>query len=373
MQKTAIVLFITLLVSGCAAPGAYRKAGISPRVEEVSVSGSKYVRAKEAADAYAADWYWDSTMKIFTMTKSSSQAKVMVGSSLADLNGRIVNLKKDTEIHNGELLISADFISKVAGACFLSDVCEKKVGKSAAIKTIASKGKPCIDTIVVDAGHGGKDPGAIGRDGTYEKNVVLNVAKRLKKHLASRGINVIMTRDTDTFISLGGRTEKANSNKAKLFVSIHANANKYRSINGFEVYYFSEATDDDARALAAAENAALDKENGNLVNPTTNLKAIIWDLKYSEYRAQSIRLARSISRYINDDLSIRNRGIKSARFYVLKNTRMPAVLVETAYLSNQYDEKKLADSSFREDIALAISKGVLSYCDEYERREGYTN
>ncbi|MBI3318865.1 MAG: N-acetylmuramoyl-L-alanine amidase [Candidatus Omnitrophica bacterium] len=228
-----------------------------------------------------------------------------------------------------------------------------------------------LKTVVIDAGHGGKDPGAIGRAGLREKSVTLDIARRMRDLLQQDGLNVVMTRDSDRFISLSRRCQIANQERGDLFVSVHANASRRRSISGYEVYILSDATDDHARALEAAENASLESEVGASASQQT--EAIVWDLLYTENRAESRELASSICRGLAlTQFSSRNRGVKSARFYVLKGTRMPAILVEVGFVSHPAEEERLRTAEHRQRLAEGIRKGILSFRAQAEKRYAYT-
>lgn len=221
--------------------------------------------------------------------------------------------------------------------------------------------------ITVDAGHGGHDPGAHGRNGLKEKMVTLDISKRLADLLRKDGFQVVMTRNDDRFIPLPGRPAIANRAGADLFVSVHANASRSRAAGGFEVYYLSEATDDHARALEAAENAALPHEMGGSVPAQT--QAILWDLLYTEHRMESSELATHICRGMSgSDLASKNRGIKSARFAVLKGARMPAVLVEVGFLTHSGEESRLRTPLHRQKVAEGIRRGILAFRDDLERK-----
>ena len=221
--------------------------------------------------------------------------------------------------------------------------------------------------VSLDAGHGGHDPGAIGRAGLREKSVTLDITRRLRDLLEQEGFRVVMTRDQDRFISLSQRSEVANRQKADLFVSIHANASRRRSISGFEVYYLSEATDDHARAIEAAENALLPSEVGESTPKGT--QAIVWDLLYTEYRAESTELAAQVCRGLTkSQIPSQNRGVKSARFAVLKGARMPAILIEVGFVSHLAEEARLRTATYRQRVAEGIRNGILAFQEDYEER-----
>jgi N-acetylmuramoyl-L-alanine amidase len=220
---------------------------------------------------------------------------------------------------------------------------------------------PKIRNIVIDAGHGGGDPGAIGKAGLRERDVTLDIAKRLASLLRSSGYNVIMTRSADIFVPLARRVQIANNSKADLFISIHANANRVRSLSGFEVYHISGGINDYRRALSAAEKEKLNFSSDCISHPSLNLKTMLWDMIYTSNRGQSLELARDICHSINSNLNTRVIGIKDANFYVLRGTTMPSLLVEIGFLSNSNEERMIRNSSYRQQVASAIREAVDAY------------
>jgi len=224
-----------------------------------------------------------------------------------------------------------------------------------------------VNVIVIDPGHGGVDPGAVGRRGLYEKDANLSIAKYLRKLiLDSLDIKVIMTRDKDKYISLKTRTNIANRNSADLFISIHCNASSKKSkMRGFETYFLSEARTNEARAVAMRENASL-KFDG--IEPTDVVSNILIDLAQTAYLEESNRFAEYIQESAEKHLSIPSRGVKQAGFYVLRGAFMPAVLVECAFISHPEEEKLLKQKSFRKKLAQCIFRGIKNYIIDYERR-----
>ncbi|GMR04269.1 MAG: N-acetylmuramoyl-L-alanine amidase [Thermodesulfobacteriota bacterium] len=225
------------------------------------------------------------------------------------------------------------------------------------LKRYASKKK---FTIVIDAGHGGKDPGALGRKGTREKDITLKIArlvsKKLSRKLSSR---IIMTRTRDIFIPLEERTAIANSKGADLFVSIHVNSSPRRSASGVETYILSLTNDQEARRVAARENATTKKG-------LSDLEFILADLIKTAKTNDSIRLATSVQDRLVNRLKRRYRGIngygvKGAPFYVLVGTRMPSILVEVSFISNARDEKRLRSSSYLNELAEGITRGIIEH------------
>lgn len=216
--------------------------------------------------------------------------------------------------------------------------------------------------ILIDAGHGGHDPGAVGPNGTKEKDVNLAIALALKNLFnKDKNYKVILTREDDTFIPLSERTNIANKNKVDLFISVHNNANIKREMSGFEIYFLSEnASDSEAAATAALENSVIsleDKPKGQ----KAVLQNMLWSMTVNEFINESSELASFISGETPRRLKTINRGIKQANFYVLRGAQMPAVLVEGAFISNYSEEAKLNTRNFQLAIADSIYEGVKKY------------
>jgi N-acetylmuramoyl-L-alanine amidase len=226
-----------------------------------------------------------------------------------------------------------------------------------------------VDVVVIDPGHGGKDPGAIGPSGLLEKEVVLDICKRLASLLETRlGINAILTRGDDTFISLSGRTKMANAEGADLFISVHANASRKRSANGFETYFLAEAKNDAGRAAAILENSAIRFERPeSSMEGMSDLDFILYDMVQNEFHQESEYLASIIQERLDEQLSITNRRVNQAPFYVLNGAYMPAVLVETAFISNPDEEALLKKRWFRQKIAESLYESVRTFKEKYER------
>jgi len=230
-----------------------------------------------------------------------------------------------------------------------------------------------LRTIVLDAGHGGHDSGAVGPTGLMEKDLVLDVTRRVGKLVDERlGIKVRFTRDTDHFVTLRDRTSFANRERADLFVSIHANAHRETATDGVETYFLSsEATDSAARQVAALENGVVQLESpasrGN-GGKTDLVRMILWDLAQSEFQMESSRLAEVVHDSMTQTLRISNRGVKQAGFYVLGGAAMPAILIEIGFVTNPREEKRLKDSRYRDDIARAILTGLTEYKKNWDER-----
>ncbi len=224
-----------------------------------------------------------------------------------------------------------------------------------------------VRRIVIDAGHGGHDPGTIGRGGLQEKDLVLDVALRLER-LVRRDLaaDVILTRATDVFIPLEERTAIANTRGADLFLSIHANSSRNASARGIETYFLNFAQDPHAEAVAARENAispATLKDLQNLV------KAITLNSKIDESRDFAAAVQESMVSGVRQQHTVRDRGVHTAPFYVLIGANMPAVLAEIAFVSNPEDERRLKDGDYREVLARSLLGGVRSYLEALNRTQ----
>ena len=218
-----------------------------------------------------------------------------------------------------------------------------------------------LDTIIIDPGHGGKDPGAIGYRGTKEKDITLDVAKRLVKKIErNMNINTILTRDEDIFIRLQDRTKLANSNNGKLFISIHANSAEDRRANGFETYMIGMNKNAAAVRTAARENAVLDLEGGSATK-LTDEALIKVTIAQSGFANGSEKFAALVQEEMNKRLQSKDRGVKQAGFYVLAYASMPNVLIELGYLSNPAEEKKLKSSQYKDALATSIYRAIEKY------------
>jgi len=361
---------ILLFTAGCATvprKGAGREALSS---QTVKINGKDYLPLTVVAMYYQMKWEWDPVAKKAEIGKGEDLLAFYVGMEYAVvIHGanyrRPEKLNSPVVFYEGAVAIPADFaIQRIT----------KILGPPQAVARNPSKliQKYAVRKVVLDAGHGGMDPGAIGRSGLREKDVTLDIVRRIKDELSANGIDIILTRDRDKFISLSGRTRIANDNDVDFFVSIHANANRSRSIRGFEVYYLSNAVDDTARAAEAAENSFLKVDDSSFYVRNTDLEATVWDLVYTENREESIELAKYITKSVDAFTSLNDRGIRGARFYVLKGVEMPSVLVEVGYISNAAEERNLKDKAYRQAVASAIAKGILNYKKVYESTDGFT-
>ncbi len=219
-------------------------------------------------------------------------------------------------------------------------------------------------TIAIDPGHGGEDPGAVGNGGSYEKNIVLSIARRLKAKLEQiPNVRVMLTRDGDYFVPLQVRVQKARKVQADLFVSIHADAFVEPTARGSSVFALSEkgASSTAARWLANKENAA-DLIGGiNIKTKNQHLASVLLDLSTTAQINDSLKLAKSVLSEIGNINKLHKAQVEQAGFAVLKAPDIPSILVETAFISNPEEEAKLTDNAYQDQMAEALSNGIRKY------------
>jgi len=268
-------------------------------------------------------------------------------------------------------LTSSVAVASTATAAKVSSEPAQKIVKPIVEPVIAMQDAPASfrDVVVaIDAGHGGKDPGATGRGGTREKDIVLAISKRLKKLIDNEpGMRAFMIRSGDTFVPLRGRIQKASKNNADIFISIHADAAVNRRAKGSSVYVLSQngATSEAARILAKRENES-DKIGGvSLENKDDVLKSVLVDLSQTATIDASIDLAEDILKELGQVGNILRDKVEQAGFAVLKSPDIPSVLVETAFISNPQEEKRLKTAAHQQKLATAILKGLRRYTKDH--------
>jgi N-acetylmuramoyl-L-alanine amidase len=319
-----------------------------------SLNGTTYLPLFSLCKLRGLDWDFDTLARRITLNKDAHRINLMVGEKLVLVNGLPQYLEHPVDIYQGEVMVPDKFKAEILDVLFKRSS-DRPKGQAAVYK---------IKKVVIDAGHGGNDPGAIGKTGLREKDVTLDIAMKLSQLFSESGIEVVMTRSHDTFISLEQRAQIANRSGADIFLSIHANANRVRWLNGFEVYYISPYIDDDQRAMQSAQHRDLNLDRASFAYSSLNLKATLWDMLYTYNRAESINLAYSLCQAARSSLNVKILGVKEASFSVLKGTQMPAVLVEVGFLSNADEECLLRNSYYRQQIADAIYQGTRDYAQE---------
>ncbi len=234
----------------------------------------------------------------------------------------------------------------------------------------AVQGEDRFDVVAIDAGHGGEDRGARGGRGMIEKELVLDVARRLARHLEAAGIEVVLTRDADVFIPLEHRSAKANDARSDLFLSIHANAVEEPGPRGFEIFFLSlDASDETAERVAARENRAF-RATSAPMRTADPLVAVLGDMAVSEYMQESDAFAKLANDRLLSVLPGMSRGVKQAPFIVLMGVQMPSALVEIGFLSNPEEERALGRARRRDRVAGALAQAVLAFGKRYDALHG---
>jgi N-acetylmuramoyl-L-alanine amidase len=345
--KFLAVVSLLLLPLGCAtAPTT-----VEIPIQTYNLNGTTYVPLKGLCDNLGIGWQWDDVTQTAVISKGDHQAKILVDSQLVYLDGRFEKINPPPKNYRGIIVVPWKLKEQI-----IRQLLKPAVSGEA----VFAKGYQ-IKKITIDAGHGGKDPGAIGRGGIREKELVLDVAQRLRDELRAKGFAVVMTRDSDEFISLARRSEIANRAKADLFVSIHANANRSRWIRGFEVYHPRSKAEELIPELLSDRDSSRILDGLKIDKNSRNTEGIVLDLIYTQNQADAVGLAKCIASSAGRNLEVSERGIRAASFYVLRNTRIPAILVEIGYITNANEAKYLRSGSYRQDVVDAIAKGIINY------------
>lgn len=312
------------------------------------------VPLQDVCDRYHVTWQWDGVTQVVMMEYRGNISRALVGSSTVLIGKKPIILSAPLRRDHSTIYVPEDFEAKVLAPFGVPIKGLSPVG-------ISSR----VHVIVIDAGHGGRDRGTMALRGMDEKAIVLDVAKRLRALLEGAGIKAIMTRNTDDFISLPKRTIIAARERADLFVSIHVNSNRDHAVNGLLVYYLDSISRKVTNEVQRKENEHIFL-NSLSANDSTTLQTIVTDMMDTYKSAQSRKLAKLIVRQARGEpeVKVRGDGIRICHFFVVRNTLIPAVLVETGFLSNAQEHNKLISPFYRQKLAEIIARGVLDYANE---------
>jgi N-acetylmuramoyl-L-alanine amidase len=305
----------------------------------------------------------DKLRVVLDLNRAVSPKSFLLPPSAGKAYRLVIDLSSTTAVAGTEVVttVSAETIPEIT-----QESKKPKVEPVIAMKDAPASFRDVV--VAIDAGHGGKDPGATGRGGTREKDIVLAISKRLKKLIDNEpGMRAFMIRSGDTFVPLRGRIEKASKQNADIFISIHADAAVNRRAKGSSVYVLSQhgATSEAARILAKRENES-DKIGGvSLENKDDVLKSVLVDLSQTATIDASIDLAEDILKELGQVGNILRDKVEQAGFAVLKSPDIPSVLVETAFISNPQEEKRLKTASHQQKLATAILKGLRRYTKDH--------
>lgn len=310
----------------------------------------------------------DSSLNRATLVGSihlgNSEIRFRIGESFYTVDGQIEKTKLGVLYKDRDFLLPPEFVEAILVHLVRDEVLYTYKGQKFVFEIRAYQQAGKLESVIIDAGHGGKDPGTSSKKGIHEKEVVLDVALKLKARIEKErpDIRVFLTRSDDRFLELEDRSARANYIRRKygisVFVSLHCNSHIAEESNGFEIYYLSQtATTESARQTALLENGILDERK----NP--KVKEIEADMMSSSIQRRSRILASTVEREMKKNLyrKILSRGVKKADFSVLRGSLMPAVLVEMGYLSNPKEARELQSSRIQEEICESILRGIEDY------------
>ena len=303
-----------------------------------------------------------------------TKIKITANTSFVIINDKAYQLQNNVFQRKGEYYVPLDdlltLLTQQTNTDYSMDYASMSISLGSVIQNIPivettdlnkEKKKWQFDTIIIDPGHGGKDPGSIGYKGTKEKDIVLDVSKRLARKIQKNlRVKTILTRDEDVFIRLQDRTKFANTNEGDLFISIHVNSNESKKPYGFETYLLKPGRNQEAINVALRENSVIELE-GNKFEKLTDEQLIQATIAQSGFVQYSEKFAALVQEEIDKRVQSRNRGVKQAGFYVLMGASMPNVLIELGYISNPNEEKKLNSSSYRDMLATSIYYAIVKY------------
>ena len=306
---------------------------ISTDVPAIVINSRTLVPVRAITESLGADVKWDGSKMQATVTKDSKKIVLKVGSSKATVNGKRVSLPDNVSAElitykgNGRTMVPFRFISEQLGV----EVVWNNTAKKVTINPTENDNDDWLDwvdtygiQIVVDPGHGGTDPGAMANDST-EKDINLEVARQVSKNLTAKGITVIMTRSKDEYLGLVERANQGKSNRATIFVSLHCNSAESTSASGIETYYYINS-----------------------------------DNKYDKELATNIQTA------VIKATGAKSRGVKSANFSVLRNSVIPAALIEMGFISNPDEAELLNDKAYQSKIAKGVTNGIVAFLQKYD-------
>jgi N-acetylmuramoyl-L-alanine amidase len=340
---------VCVLAAGCATTS--RRGDF----QTTRIHGARYIALGAFCDARSIAKTYDPVTRVATLTGANHQARIVVDDTFILIDGHPQHLPLPIAYFKGSVYIPDQFRRDVLDGIF-----ERK--PAIIVDRHGYTGFGRIKKVVIDAGHGGKDPGATGRTGVREKDVTLDIAKKLSSLLSSEGVETTLVRSSDRFVTLDDRVVAANRPGNSIFVSIHANANPSKSLKGFEVYYITSRISDTDRALSSARKDHLNLDSSSFAGvPSLNLKALLWDMTYTYSRAESVLLSKSICKETGNNLETPIRGVKNANYHVLRGSAIPAVLVEVGFLSNRSEEQLLKEDSYRQRVASAIRDGIRDF------------
>jgi N-acetylmuramoyl-L-alanine amidase len=388
-KKNTIFLKTLILLTLLTAPNhASQGAG---EIKIILLNGHKYISLFEFIETFKTDNSYDIIFQRGRLYHRGKTAVYQSGYSIMLINGSLEKAEYPVTRLNGEFLLPLKLFEILVSRFYPDIELDKRdtayminrkeperapeIPAKEPIEPQKYSSRDRIGFIIIDPGHGGKDPGAIGIGKKKEKTITLAVSKYLESFLREKagGIRIRMTRKSDIFIELDKRTETANkllkTGRNGLFISIHVNASISNRMSGFETYLLSlNPTNEEARATSALENNVIvleDKFTGKKHNDVEYVEALMMT---TQLQKESSMLAETIQSNIDKKISeSRSRGVKKADFFVLRGALMPAVLVETGYISNSKESGFLSRKEYQKRIADGIGEGIIGFIRKYNR------
>ena len=363
------------------------------------IAGIGQVSVSDVCEAAGFTWKWDFTSQKLVCVKKGARLTLVQGMPFYLVNDTLRQMATGPVREGGMLYLPPFLCAEILAFAVKDSVAWHEEDSTFVIASrgAAAEAKPAapdtarrlpradtlskvkqpqqeiVKTVVLDPGHGGMDPGAIGPGGVEEKKVVLDIALALRDLIKKKTkLTVYCTRETDRFIPLVDRTKFANEKKADIFVSIHANSiegdkKKKDSTRGYKIYFLSQAKNEEDKLVAMRENAVIEMEDK--AHKYDNLQDILIDMAGNEYLRESQDFSIMITETFTSSLKTIPRlhlGVGQANFWVLNGTYMPSVLIEVGFISNPQEEKDLADAGSQKSIAAAVFGAIMSFKKKYE-------
>ncbi len=382
MKSLRNLKFIVLIVSILLLAGARHEK----KLKIYTVNSGMYLSHHDLARELSLKSTFDIALQKGRFYRENHYSAYGLGLAAVIVDGKLYTSSRPVIRHDGMVLIPYDSAGAIVRS-FFPGASLAPEGEYVSVKydPAESKGLPAenitrnkrdrIRFIVIDPGHGGKDPGAVGKGKIYEKHITLAISRFLRTELKKRfsDLNIIITRNDDRFLELSRRTDIANNyirrNSNGLFISIHANASLSSKISGYETYFLSQnPTNEEARNTAALENNVIVLEEKSSKKQYGDIDFIEAAMMTTQIQKESSMLARSIQKGMEKrNRSFKSRGVRKADFYVLRGVLMPAVLVEVGFITNSKEKQYLVSSNHQKTIARGIADGVGLFIRDYNK------
>ena len=369
MRKSVIFILLVIFNIVFADITVEYKSSLAPEIiKTVKIDSIEYFNVFELNKTFKAHISDDLLDQRLNVNIYGEQLIFLMDSSFLQYGSDYFNMTHNIIQQEGKFFLPVVFLTDLLPQIF-SNMMSWEKNKLIAKAPIDNS----IKKIVIDPGHGGKDPGAVGYSKKhFEKDIVLELALKLKKKLEQElDVVVLLSRDKDEFVSLQQRTKFANENNADLFISLHCNAHRKSKVNGIEVYYLSTAKTDEARAVEALENQVVYEYEGGIeaVRKYDDLAFILADMAQSEHLEESYNLGANLQTSLVSATKAYDRGVKQANFYVLRGAFMPSVLLEFGFISNKEEEKKLVSNSYQEKLIDSVFIGIKDFKMKYDQMQ----